>query len=155
MVNSSAWGQLGGLTPDCSVCGAKGDSPCVNVSPGADNGKPIKRPHRGRMPGTKPNNHRDSHFRQAYGIGLADYNRMLAEQGRRCRLCGNFPEPGSVLVVDHCHVTGRVRGLLCDHCNYWVLGCVVQDSRGLEHALKRLEMLRNYIVAPYVSSDGL
>lgn len=54
-----------------------------------------------------------------YGLTLADYDRMLTEQGGACLVCGS-DQPGGGhlrLVVDHCHVTGRVRGLLCNPCN--------------------------------------
>lgn len=48
---------------------------------------------------------------------MADFDRMLAEQGGRCAICGT-EEPGSrQWNVDHCHETGRVRGLLCTACN--------------------------------------
>jgi hypothetical protein len=50
-----------------------------------------------------------------YGISLADYDRMYAQQGGRCKMCKRKPKRG--LCVDHCHATGRVRGLLCHNCN--------------------------------------
>lgn len=53
-----------------------------------------------------------------YGITPEDYDRMLKEQGG-CAICG-ATEPGGRgknFHVDHCHSTGRVRGLLCHHCN--------------------------------------
>jgi Recombination endonuclease VII len=40
--------------------------------------------------------------------------RMREEQGGRCAICGRATER---LLVDHCHVTGCVRGLLCYTCN--------------------------------------
>ena len=68
---------------------------------------------------------KDSKFRRAYGIGWADYERMLAEQNGGCAICGQFrarftgkqgTSPG-FLCVDHDHETGEVRGLLCADCN--------------------------------------
>jgi hypothetical protein len=50
-----------------------------------------------------------------YGISLADYERMYAQQAGRCRICKRKPKRG--LCVDHSHVTGKVRGLLCNNCN--------------------------------------
>jgi hypothetical protein len=47
------------------------------------------------------------------------YEAMLANQGNGCAICGRAPEgsyPG-MLHVDHCHETGRIRGLLCQVCN--------------------------------------
>lgn len=56
------------------------------------------------------------HLARKYGITAEDYNRMLAAQGCVCAICGK-PEKGKRLAVDHCHATGRVRGLLCMNCN--------------------------------------
>jgi hypothetical protein len=52
-----------------------------------------------------------------FGLGLQDFARLLAEQQHACAICGG----GNGLkhfAVDHCHATGRVRGLLCDGCNH-------------------------------------
>lgn len=58
---------------------------------------------------------RQSHLRKKYGIDQADYLRMRDEQGDLCLICrDSLPEPA---YVDHCHETGRVRGLLCLTCN--------------------------------------
>ena len=54
-----------------------------------------------------------------YGITLEDYDRMLEDQGGCCKVCGTS-EPGSGkgrFAVDHNHNTGKIRGLLCSHCN--------------------------------------
>jgi hypothetical protein len=55
----------------------------------------------------------------SYGLTLEDYERMHAEQKGACWICGtDLPGAGHLrLVVDHCHATGRVRGLLCNPCN--------------------------------------
>lgn len=54
-----------------------------------------------------------------YGITSEDYERMLAEQNGVCAICGGPPEGSrwKQFHVDHCHTTGRVRGLLCGRCN--------------------------------------
>lgn len=49
---------------------------------------------------------------QRYGITKPLWDKLLASQGGLCKLC---ERPASV--VDHCHETGRVRGLLCNACN--------------------------------------
>lgn len=66
-----------------------------------------------------------------YGITYRDYEAMLAKQNELCAICNG---PGFkmcehhnlLLVVDHCHKTGKVRGLLCHNCNR-ALG-LLQDS---------------------------
>ena len=53
-------------------------------------------------------------FNGAYNISLEDYNKMLINQNNKCDICRiGFNN----LVVDHCHTTGKVRGLLCNGCN--------------------------------------
>jgi hypothetical protein len=56
---------------------------------------------------------RRSLLKSKYGITPEDYDRMLAEQGGGCLLCGDPPPDGRSLHVDHDEVTDRVRGLLC------------------------------------------
>ena len=80
-----------------------------------------------------PNYWRDRSLRHVYGITLADFDAMLARQGGVCAICGTDRPRGRAgrLHVDHCHDTGRVRGLLCHACN-----------TGLGHFGDSLERLR-------------
>jgi hypothetical protein len=62
-----------------------------------------------------------------YGISVEQYNKMLADQGGGCALCGSTNPvagnrtykrtPRTAFDVDHDHKTGKVRGLLCTRCN--------------------------------------
>ena len=53
-----------------------------------------------------------------YGLGFEQYEAMLVEQCASCKICGTHTsETSRGLVIDHCHVTGKVRGLLCNACN--------------------------------------
>jgi hypothetical protein len=56
-----------------------------------------------------------------YGISPDEMNRLIAQQKGRCAICAETPRPGKnspcPWTVDHCHETGRVRGLLCGDCN--------------------------------------
>jgi hypothetical protein len=65
---------------------------------------------------------RDRDLKLNYGLTLEQYEGMAASQGGLCGICGEAPPrtgPARLwpLVVDHCHATGRVRGLLCARCN--------------------------------------
>lgn len=59
----------------------------------------------------------------AYGLSREDFERMVAEQGGCCAICGERPDPEAelprqrVLHIDHDHATGAVRQLLCWKCN--------------------------------------
>lgn len=59
---------------------------------------------------------RISKLKVAYGVTVVEYNRMFDAQEGLCACC-NDPEYTKQLAVDHCHVTGRVRALLCHQCN--------------------------------------
>lgn len=52
-----------------------------------------------------------------YNLSLAEYDEMLSAQDGSCAICRKVPKPDKCLAVDHDHVTGKVRGLLCGNCN--------------------------------------
>lgn len=60
---------------------------------------------------------RSSRFMKKYGITLLEWEEMYKDQGGVCLLCGEIPTEKDQLVVDHCHTTGRVRGLIHRTCN--------------------------------------
>ena len=92
--------------------------------------------------GEKPFNGRDSHLSRSYGISLDDYNRMLEKQGGCCAIChGDDPKSPTRVnhwYVDHCHTTGKVRGLLCNACNR-ALGNFGDSIENLERAILYLK----------------
>lgn len=55
-----------------------------------------------------------------YGITFKDYVEMLAKQGGGCKICGRKDsgrKKQKYFSLDHDHVTGKIRGLLCAPCN--------------------------------------
>ena len=53
-----------------------------------------------------------------FGLTLNELDLMYAQQGSKCAICGTTEqEHGKYLAIDHCHRTGKVRGLLCMSCN--------------------------------------
>jgi len=93
-----------------------------------------------------PDKVRDSKLRGTFGISLADYNRMLREQNDVCAICRckeTMVWRGKIraLAVDHDHVTGAVRRLLCRRCNS-ILGFVNDSSLLLRTAADYLEKHR-------------
>lgn len=72
-----------------------------------------------------------------YGLTENDVSELLAKQRGVCAIC----KMASRLCVDHCHSTGRVRGLLCDRCNRR-LGVVeaIERSGTLARTLEYLDL---------------
>lgn len=91
-----------------------------------------------------------------YRIREDDFDAMKESQGDRCRICGIREDEVAVkgrggrpradgtkktpeaFHVDHCHVTGVVRGLLCPRCNH-LLGHAREDPAILREAAEYLE----------------
>jgi len=58
---------------------------------------------------------RHNALKSKYGVSLLEYEKMCLEQGGACGIC--FKIPKHALAVDHNHLTGEIRGLLCRNCN--------------------------------------
>lgn len=92
----------------------------------------------------KPDVMRNIDLKKSYGITLEQYNILLEAQNGVCAICKK-PEidvcnkKGAVrnLAVDHDHVTGRVRGLLCRGCNQG-LGNFKENKQSLQEAFSYL-----------------
>lgn len=56
-------------------------------------------------------------LKRDFGITPEQYEQMLTDQDGGCAICGGQNIANKRLAVDHNHVTGEVRGLLCHHCN--------------------------------------
>jgi Autographiviridae endonuclease VII len=85
-----------------------------------------------------PVSRRKHRLRSNYGISLEEYVAMLERQGGVCAICKKKPDKGKPLCVDHCHVTGMVRGLLCHKCNS-VLAFGNDDPAILQAAITYLQ----------------
>ena len=85
------------------------------------------------------NHRRSQQLTKKYGITLEDYEWMLENQNHACKICGTI-DPSHTsgrMVVDHCHTTGNVRGLLCNRCNTG-LGYFKDNPDFLASAIKYL-----------------
>ena len=80
--------------------------------------------------GKKKVSDRKSHLKRKYGLTLEDFDAMLASQGGGCAICGRTDADN----VDHDHVTGRVRGILCFNCNV-AIGHVANDEDRMAAAI--------------------
>lgn len=70
-----------------------------------------------------------------YGITKSQFEEMKSKQDGRCAIC---LKPTQKLCVDHCHSTGRVRGLLCGHCNA-AIGMFGENETTMRRAIEYLK----------------
>lgn len=95
-------------------------------------------------PGRTIANKRKFNLAKNYGLTVADYDALLRSQNGVCAICGE-DEPNAHgrtgkqfrLAVDHCHETGKVRGLLCQKCNR-AIGLLKDDPATLRRAISYL-----------------
>lgn len=67
--------------------------------------------------------HRSAHLKRAYGISVAQYDELLEKQNHCCAICNKHEdEEKKNFSVDHDHISGEIRGLLCAYCNHRVVG---------------------------------
>ena len=78
---------------------------------------------------------RHYHLTRRYGIGAEEVDALLAGQGGVCAICKRVPTSPH---VDHCHRTGKVRGILCGPCNQG-LGQFQDDVEVVGEALNYLK----------------
>jgi hypothetical protein len=76
--------------------------------------------------------------RKNFGIELEVYDKIMASN-TTCHICGAAHN----LVLDHCHVTRKLRGVLCGPCNS-LLGMAYSNEDTLAKAIKYLQRFNNY-----------
>ena len=78
-----------------------------------------------------------SFLKRRYGLTPEKLDSMYALQNGECLICKTKKETYSTpkgLLVDHCHATGKVRGLLCNSCNM-LLGLAKDNTEILQRAI--------------------
>jgi nitrate/TMAO reductase-like tetraheme cytochrome c subunit len=86
---------------------------------------------------------KDKELKKKFGISFNDYQKLLENQSGVCAICHRsetYTKAGKIkaLSVDHNHITGKIRELLCSPCNV-VLGLVEEDPSRLEALIAYLE----------------
>ena len=122
--------RLGHLAGHCKTCSVKVNTDRWNADP-----------ERLALIGWR------SKIKRRYGLTEAAYNAMLNAQGHACAICRstvswskNYKHKkngSSRFMVDHCHETGKIRGLLCTRCNR-ALGLVQDNTETLKRAVEYL-----------------
>jgi len=80
-------------------------------------------------------------LRNLYKITQENYLRMLNNQNNKCAICNNEFKSNRLTLIDHNHINGNVRGLLCPNCNN-LLGNSKDSIEILKSAISYLE--KNY-----------
>jgi hypothetical protein len=86
-------------------------------------------------------------LKETYGMSIEEHDAIMKSQDRRCAICGNEEttkhNSGNIraLAVDHCHETGKIRGLLCNMCNLGI-GKFKEDPTLLRAAADYIEKYR-------------
>jgi hypothetical protein len=73
-----------------------------------------------------------------YGISKEELVSLYLQQNNKCAICGDEPKTERGLHVDHCHKTGKVRGLLCHGCNTGI-GALREDVAVFTKAISYLK----------------
>lgn len=82
-------------------------------------------------------NRRD-HINQRYGISLKTFEDISNAQNNVCKICKKKNTRDRFLQVDHDHKTGKIRSLLCSHCNNG-LGCFFDNIEVMKLAIQYLQ----------------
>lgn len=82
----------------------------------------------------------EEHLVRTYGITLAEKQQMILSQSCMCGICCKNidPKDASSVAVDHCHATGKVRGILCRECNL-MIGLARDNEQILANAIHYLK----------------
>lgn len=86
-----------------------------------------------------------AYYERVYGITETEYRQMLVDQNDKCFICGSEGflignnNHAEKLAVDHCHVSGKVRKLLCHNCNR-ALGLMKDNPEILRKAADYIEV---------------
>lgn len=85
------------------------------------------------------------HLSQKFGMKIETYEEMVKAQNSACAICKKPERRGNKrLSIDHCHSTGKVRGLLCSNCNT-SLGLVAEDITTLTEMINYLNNSRGIV----------
>ncbi len=91
-------------------------------------------PRLSRVSITSQYTYSQKHRLKKYGLTEEQLSAMRDAQGQKCACCGEL----SLLGIDHCHATGRVRGLLCHPCNMAV-GVVLESAERARAVARYIE----------------
>ncbi len=82
---------------------------------------------------------RRTNLRRYYGLEESEYDALFDSQQGKCAICQKDLERISRSThIDHCHSSGKIRGILCHHCNT-AIGLLGDDVEKMKAAIEYLE----------------
>lgn len=84
-----------------------------------------------------PRKRRNFNLLRDYGITLAEFEEMIRRQDDKCAICEDPLPAGRNSHLDHNHQTGKIRGILCAHCN--------RSLGGFKECPRRLQAAIDYL----------
>lgn len=86
---------------------------------------------------------RKSWLKRRYKMTIEDYEEMFEKQGGTCAICKSADSGGKhdseTFMIDHCHKSEKVRGLLCNRCNL-AIGVLKDDVWLIERILEYIKI---------------
>ena len=122
----------GGIATHCKLC-------CREISDERSLRDDVKET-RHNYYNARKRKYRNTILKREFGITIDDYEDMLQQQNNVCAICGGVNKTKS-LCVDHSHITGKVRGLLCNNCNV-AIGMLAEDPVILNKAIEYINKWR-------------
>jgi len=129
--------------PKCPECG---DTDIANFYVDKDNRRSVKKCKECHKKKSNERWHAKTYFEKRaytvkrYGITGEQFEEMYKAQDGKCKICNIKSNAKRTLHIDHCHETGKIRGLLCHGCNT-ALGAFKEDPDLL---MKAIEYLRSF-----------
>jgi Rps23 Pro-64 3,4-dihydroxylase Tpa1-like proline 4-hydroxylase len=73
-----------------------------------------------------------------YGLTVDQYNQLIENQNNSCLICKKEFSEQIKSHIDHCHASGKVRGILCQKCNQGI-GLFYESLESLQSAIEYLK----------------
>ena len=131
--------QKSGLDPRCKPCSKEAKNLSIQKMKSQDKDKWLAdqrryyKNYKSKNPEKVSQKDKRVRLKSMFNMTLEEYNDILESQNGRCKIC--LKEPVNIsLCVDHCHKTGKVRGLLCSNCNTG-LGLFKDSTSNLQSAI--------------------
>ena len=127
---------IDGKRGECRSCSAYASRSWQQANP--EKARETRRKAQRALLSRNPQYQANAARKHLYGITSEQFTELLILQDHGCAICAKSATiQGKALAVDHCHDTGKIRGLLCDVCNR-AIGLFKNNAAYLQSAVKYL-----------------